>query len=250
MVRKKGSQQGKGKGVASSSRQEIEEEIVEEMEEDSDEESAPLESRTGKREKRRKRRTAEEMAADAKLDWVESIPGRGFKSERQISRRGFGNDSDIIIQLGNQGLLFWTKSLRGYNEKGVIEFYQKLDTSEALTKEKIKSKVNGKTIEVGVAEIAKYLKYERPAGDLINYPRAESIDSDVIPGTYLDQNEKLIKYSDLSTRSLFCFQWQIFIGQYLDYLDYKKLVHANDTDRSSQQNRGNWDRMELLYSKL
>ncbi|KAG5557796.1 hypothetical protein RHGRI_007886 [Rhododendron griersonianum] len=41
------------------------------------------------------------------------------------------------------------------------------------------------------------------------------------PGTYLDQNEKLIKYSDLSTRSLFCFQWQIFIGQ---YLDYKKLV--------------------------
>ncbi|KAG5528342.1 hypothetical protein RHGRI_029122 [Rhododendron griersonianum] len=180
MVRKKGSQQGKGKGVASSSRQEIEEEIVEEMEEDSDEESAPLESRTGKREKRRKRRTAEEMAADAKLDWVESIPGRGFKSERQISRRGFGNDSDIIIQLGNQGLLFWTKSLRGYNEKGVIEFYKKLDTSEALTKEKIKSKVNGKTIEVGVAEIAKYLKYERPAGDLINYPRAESIDSDVI----------------------------------------------------------------------
>ncbi|KAG5523719.1 hypothetical protein RHGRI_030638 [Rhododendron griersonianum] len=37
------------------------------------------------------------------------------------------------------------------------------------------------------------------------------------PGTYLDQKKKLIKYSDLSTRSLFCFQWQIFSGQYLDY---------------------------------
>ncbi|KAG5554106.1 hypothetical protein RHGRI_011846 [Rhododendron griersonianum] len=35
------------------------------------------------------------------------------------------------------------------------------------------------------------------------------------PGTYLDQKEKVIKYSDLSRRSLFCFQWQIFSGQYL-----------------------------------
>ncbi|KAI8532025.1 hypothetical protein RHMOL_Rhmol11G0181000 [Rhododendron molle] len=36
------------------------------------------------------------------------------------------------------------------------------------------------------------------------------------PGTYLDQKEKLIKYSDLSTRSLFCFQWLVqFCGQYL-----------------------------------
>ncbi|KAG5556861.1 hypothetical protein RHGRI_007197 [Rhododendron griersonianum] len=167
---------GKGKGVASSSRKE--EEIVEEsehdlMEEDSDEDSAPLESRTGKREKRRKRRTPEEMEADAELDWVESIPNRGFKSEQQISRRRFGNNSDIIIQLKNQGLLFWTKSLAGYNEKGVIEFYQKLETSEALIEEKIKSKVNGKTIVADVVAIAKYLRYERPAGDLINYPRAE-----------------------------------------------------------------------------
>ncbi|KAG5552871.1 hypothetical protein RHGRI_010845 [Rhododendron griersonianum] len=71
MVRRKDS--GKGKGIASSSRQEIEEEIVGEgeddfMAEDSDEDSVPLESRTGKREKRRKRRTPEEMEANAKLD--------------------------------------------------------------------------------------------------------------------------------------------------------------------------------------
>ncbi|KAG5548667.1 hypothetical protein RHGRI_014123 [Rhododendron griersonianum] len=46
------------------------------------------------------------------------------------------------------------------------------------------------------------------------------------PGTYLDQKEKLIKYSDLSTRSLFCFQWQIFSGQ---YLDYKWYVHIQWT---------------------
>ncbi|KAG5565812.1 hypothetical protein RHGRI_001665 [Rhododendron griersonianum] len=73
MVRKKDS--NTGKGIASSSRQEVEEEIVEvsendSMSEDSDEDSAPLESRTGKREKRRKRRTPEEMEADTKLDWV------------------------------------------------------------------------------------------------------------------------------------------------------------------------------------
>ncbi|KAI8555901.1 hypothetical protein RHMOL_Rhmol05G0210900 [Rhododendron molle] len=128
---------GKGKVVASSSRHE--EEIVEErehdsMEEDSDEDSAHLESRTGKREKRRKRRTPAEMEADAVLDWVESIPNRGFKSERQISRRRFGNTSDIIVQLESQD----------------------------------------------VVAIAKYLRYERPPGDLINYPRDESIDLDVI----------------------------------------------------------------------
>ncbi|KAI8534869.1 hypothetical protein RHMOL_Rhmol10G0130200 [Rhododendron molle] len=36
------------------------------------------------------------------------------------------------------------------------------------------------------------------------------------PATYLDQKEKLIKYSDLSTTSLFCFQWLLhFSGQYL-----------------------------------
>ncbi|KAG5565426.1 hypothetical protein RHGRI_001347 [Rhododendron griersonianum] len=109
MVRKKDT--GKGKGIASSSRQEIEEDIVEESEdesmaEDSDEDSVPLESQTGKREKRRKRRTPEEMEADAKLDWVESIPNRGFKSERQISWRRFENESNIIIQLDNQDLLF------------------------------------------------------------------------------------------------------------------------------------------------
>ncbi|KAG5553482.1 hypothetical protein RHGRI_011380 [Rhododendron griersonianum] len=169
MVRKKGTVQGKGKGIASSSRRE--EEIVEEaehesMEEDSDEDSASLESRTGKREKRRKRRTPNEMEADAKLDWVESILNRGFKSERQISRRRFGNDSDIIIQLKNQGLLFWTRALLGYNEAGVIEFYQNLDTSEALAKGKIKSEVNNKKIEVDAKAIAKYLRYGRPEGDL------------------------------------------------------------------------------------
>ncbi|KAG5535048.1 hypothetical protein RHGRI_022980 [Rhododendron griersonianum] len=148
MVRKKASVPGKGKAVASSSRLEIEEDIVEEMDMDSDEDSAPLESRTGKREKRQKRRTREEMAADAKLDWVESIPGRGFKSERQVSRRSFGNNSDIILQLGNQGLLFWCRALFGYNAAGVIEFYQNLDTSEALAKGKISSKVNNKKIVV------------------------------------------------------------------------------------------------------
>ncbi|KAG5543134.1 hypothetical protein RHGRI_016026 [Rhododendron griersonianum] len=156
---------GKGKGVASSSRQGREEEIVEEsehdsMEEDGDEDSAPLESRTGKREKRRKRRTPEEMEADAKLDWVESIPLRGFKSERQVSRRSFVDDNDIIIKLENQGLRFWTRALLGYNEAGVIEFYQNLGTSEALAKGKINSKVNNKKIVVDAKAIAKYLRDE------------------------------------------------------------------------------------------
>ncbi|KAI8535345.1 hypothetical protein RHMOL_Rhmol10G0167100 [Rhododendron molle] len=36
------------------------------------------------------------------------------------------------------------------------------------------------------------------------------------PANYLDQKEKLIKYIDLSTTSLFCFQWLVhFSGQYL-----------------------------------
>lgn len=77
-------------------------------------------------------------------------------------------------------MLFWTKAFYGYNEKDVIEFYQKLDTSEALTNEKIKAKVNGKTIVVDIDAIAKYLHYDRPERDMVNYPRAESIDSDVI----------------------------------------------------------------------
>ncbi|KAG5536407.1 hypothetical protein RHGRI_023993 [Rhododendron griersonianum] len=120
------------------------------------------------------------MAADAKLDWVESIPGRGFKSERQVNRRSFGNNSDIILQLGNQGLLFWCRALFGYNVAGVIEFYQNLDTSEALAKGKISSKVNNKKIVVDAKIIAQYLKYGRPEGDLVNYPRAEPIDSNEI----------------------------------------------------------------------
>ncbi|KAF7123762.1 hypothetical protein RHSIM_Rhsim12G0095600 [Rhododendron simsii] len=72
------------------------------MEEDSDEESAPLESRIRKREKRRKCRTPEEMETDTKLDWVESIPFKGFKIERQVNRRSSVNDIDIIILLENQ----------------------------------------------------------------------------------------------------------------------------------------------------
>ncbi|KAF7143784.1 hypothetical protein RHSIM_Rhsim05G0124600 [Rhododendron simsii] len=175
----------KGKGIASSSRQESEEDIVEEsehnsMEEDSDEDSTPLESRTGKREIRRKHRTPEEMEADAKLDWVESIPLKDFKSERQVSRRSFVNDNDIIILLENQGLRFWARALRGYNEVGFIEFYQNLDTSEVLTNGKIKSKVNNKKIEVDAEAIAKYLSYKRPEGDLVNFSRSEPIDFDAI----------------------------------------------------------------------
>ncbi|KAF7123911.1 hypothetical protein RHSIM_Rhsim12G0095500 [Rhododendron simsii] len=79
------------------------------------------------------------MEADAKLDWVESIPLRGFKSERQ-----------------------------------------NLGTSEALTNGKIKSKVHNKKIVVDAETIAKYLRYERPAGDLVNFSRVESIDSNAI----------------------------------------------------------------------
>ncbi|KAF7123874.1 hypothetical protein RHSIM_Rhsim12G0095700 [Rhododendron simsii] len=119
------------------------------MKEDSHEESAPLESRIRKREKRRKCRTPEEMDADAKLDWVESISPRGFKSERQVSRRSFVNDNDIIILLENQGLHFWTRALLGYNVHG--------------WRHRI-------LLEFG---------YE-PEGDLVNFSRAESIDSDVI----------------------------------------------------------------------
>ncbi|KAI8568314.1 hypothetical protein RHMOL_Rhmol02G0188800 [Rhododendron molle] len=176
---------GKGKGVASSSRQEIEEDIVEQsehdsMEEDSDEGSAPLETRIGKIEKRRKRRIPDEMEADAKLDWVESIPLRGFKSEWQVSGKSFVNDNDIIIQRKNQGLRSWTRALLGYNEASVIEFYQNLDMNEALAKGKIKSKVNNKKIMVDAETIAKYLRYERSEGDSVNFPCAESIDSDAI----------------------------------------------------------------------
>ncbi|KAI8534882.1 hypothetical protein RHMOL_Rhmol10G0131400 [Rhododendron molle] len=175
------SSSGKGKAVVDGS----EEDIVEEseydlMEEDSDKESTPLESRTGKCEKRRKRKTPEEMEADAKLDWVESIPLRGFKSERQVSRRSFAQDNDILILLDNQGLRFWTRSLRSYNEAGVIAFYQNLNISEALAKGKIKSKVNNKNIVVDAGVIAKYLSYERPAGDLVNYPHADLVDTNAI----------------------------------------------------------------------
>ncbi|KAF7144894.1 hypothetical protein RHSIM_Rhsim04G0149100 [Rhododendron simsii] len=176
---------GKGKGIASSSRQESGDDIVEEsehdsMEEDSEEDSAPLESLTGQCEKRRKRRTPEEMEADAKLDWMESIPLRGFKSERQVSRRSFANDNDILILLENQGLRFWTRALLGYNEVGVIEFYHNMDTSEALTNGIIKSKVHNKRIVVDAGAIAKYLRYDRPAWDLVNFLRSEPLDSDVI----------------------------------------------------------------------
>ncbi|KAF7130700.1 hypothetical protein RHSIM_Rhsim10G0133900 [Rhododendron simsii] len=191
---------GKGKMVASSSRQESEDDIVEEspssrqeneddiveesehdsMEEDSEEESAPLESRTSRSKKRRKRRTPEHMEADAKLDWVESIPLKGFKCERQVNRRSFANDNDIFNLLDNQGLHFWTRSLLGYNATGVIEFYQNLDISEALTNGTITSKVNNKRIVVDAVAIAKYLKYKRPPGDLLNYPRAEPLDTDMI----------------------------------------------------------------------
>ncbi|KAF7148667.1 hypothetical protein RHSIM_Rhsim03G0113600 [Rhododendron simsii] len=175
----------KGKQVASSSRQESEDDFVEEsdhdsMEEDSEEEAAPLESRTGQRERRRKRRTPEQMEADAKLDWVESIPLRGFKCERNVSRRSFADDKDILNLLHNQGLNFWTRALLGYNAAGVIEFYQNLDISEALTNGIVKSKVHNRRIVVDTGIIAKYLRYERPPGDLLNYPRSEPLDTDMI----------------------------------------------------------------------
>lgn len=173
MVRKK----GMGKNIATSSRQEIVKESEDDfMVEDSDEDSVPLESRTGKREKRRKRRTPKKMEVDAKLDWVESIPNKGFKSEAN-QQEEFWQQQQYHHPTRNQGLLFWTKALYGYN---VIEFYQKLDISDVLTSGKIKSKVNGKTIVVDVPAIAKYLRYERREGDLVNYPRAEPIESDIV----------------------------------------------------------------------
>ncbi|KAF7127062.1 hypothetical protein RHSIM_Rhsim11G0026200 [Rhododendron simsii] len=175
----------KGKQVAASAQQESEDDFVEEsdhdaMEEDSEEEAAPLETRTGQREKRRKRRTPEQMEADAKLDWVESIPLRGFKCERNVSRRSFADDKDILNLLHNQGLNFWTRALPGYNAAGVIEFYQNLDISEALTNGIVKSKVHNRRIVVDSGMIAKYLRYDRPPGDLLNYPRSEPLDTDMI----------------------------------------------------------------------
>ncbi|KAI8526450.1 hypothetical protein RHMOL_Rhmol13G0308400 [Rhododendron molle] len=180
-----GSSRGKGKVDETSSRREIKENIEEESEsesseEETDEEEVPLESRTGQREKRARRRTPEEMDADAQLDWVTSIPNRGFKCERSVSRRSFFDQNEILNLLKDQRLKFWTRALRGYNKAGVIEFYQNLNMSEALTKGKIKSKVNKKNIVVDANLIANYLKYERPPADLVNYPRAEDTDSAVV----------------------------------------------------------------------
>lgn len=71
-----------GKNAVSLSRQGIEVASEDEfLAESGDKDSVPLDSRAGQREKCRKRRTPEEMEADARVDWVSSIPGKGFKSE-------------------------------------------------------------------------------------------------------------------------------------------------------------------------
>lgn len=91
---------------------------------------------------------------------MQNMPGRGFKSERQVDMPSINIERFGLQHIERRGLHFWFDPLKGYNKECVIRFYQNMVVGENQTN--IKSKVGRVTIEVNPVVIAKYLNYTRP----------------------------------------------------------------------------------------
>ncbi|XP_058220236.1 uncharacterized protein LOC131330619 isoform X1 [Rhododendron vialii] len=177
-----------------------------------------------------KRRTREEMAADLKTNWEAKMAARGFKSERRVHAMSLGKDSASIQQITKRGLNFWTRSLDGYNAKGVIEFYQKMNIENVLATGKITSKVANKVIEVDACTIAKYLKYIRPAPEVTNYPQPEPIDPDDInQALYTNPNDASLPHKPGKFRDVYR-----VLNQALHYNLYPRGTESKPSKKSAE----------------
>ncbi|KAF7113877.1 hypothetical protein RHSIM_RhsimUnG0105600 [Rhododendron simsii] len=156
--------------------------IVQEQESSGSEEPVAGQSSRGSR--KRLRRTGKQVQADKRVEWKEGMMNRRFKNERQVKAKSIGNDHLVIQRIRSKGMNFWTRRLEGYNIVCVIEFYQNMRTPptgfETSNTARIVSRVGGKDIMIDPFVIAKYLGYERPAPETVNYPRDEEIDDGLI----------------------------------------------------------------------
>ncbi|KAF7154766.1 hypothetical protein RHSIM_Rhsim01G0159700 [Rhododendron simsii] len=156
--------------------------IVQEQESSGSEE--PVAGQSGRGSRKWLRRTGKQVQADKRVEWKEGMMNRRFKNERQVKAKSIGNDHLVIQRIRSKGMNFWTRRLEGYNIVCVIEFYQNMRTPptgfETSNTARIVSRVGGKDIMIDPFVIAKYLGYERPAPETVNYPRDEEIDDGLI----------------------------------------------------------------------
>ncbi|KAF7150506.1 hypothetical protein RHSIM_Rhsim02G0091300 [Rhododendron simsii] len=156
--------------------------IVQEQESSGSEE--PVAGQSGRGSRKRLRRTGKQVQADKRVEWKEGMMNRRFKNERQVKAKSIGNDHLVIQRIRSKGMNFWIRRLEGYNIVCVIEFYQNMRTPptgfETSNTARIVSRVGGKDIMIDPFVIAKYLGYERPAPETVNYPRDEEIDDGLI----------------------------------------------------------------------
>lgn len=127
----------------------------------------------------------EDVEQGKAADWVQNMPGRGFKTERQVDMPSINIERFGLQHIERRGLDFWLESLKGYNKECVIRFYQNMVVVD--NQMNIKSKVGKWTVEVNPSVIAKYLDYTCPPPETVTYPGMVMLDlNEVINAVYSD----------------------------------------------------------------
>ncbi|KAF7143714.1 hypothetical protein RHSIM_Rhsim05G0183400 [Rhododendron simsii] len=116
----------------------------------------------------------EDVEQDRAANWVQNMPGRGFKSERQVDMPSINIERFGLQHIEQRGISSWLEPLKGYNKDCVIKFYQNMVVGKNQID--IKSKVGKVTVEVNPEVIAKYLDYARPPPETITYPDVVMLD--------------------------------------------------------------------------
>lgn len=127
----------------------------------------------------------QDVEQDKEADWVRNMPGRGFKSERQVAMPSINIERFGLQHIERRGISFWLEPLKGYNKESVVRFYQNMAVVDNQTK--VKSKVGKWSVEVTPSVIAKYLDYTRPPPEAITYPDMVTLNlNEVIDAVYSD----------------------------------------------------------------
>ena len=78
-------------------------------------------------EAKRKKKVEPKYVKAVNKKWVDSVPKRGFRSERQVDAHSIGEGNPGVAQISRRGLSFWFKPLFGYKTTTVIEFYRTIE---------------------------------------------------------------------------------------------------------------------------
>ncbi|KAI8530876.1 hypothetical protein RHMOL_Rhmol11G0093800 [Rhododendron molle] len=186
--------QEKGKGKVGASSSAPAPDIVEEQASLGSEE--PVVGKSVRRSRKHLHRTRKQVQADKRVEWKEGMMKRKFKSERQVKAKSVGTDHFVIQRI-------WSKG-------------------------------RGKDIMIDPAVIAKYLGYERPPPESVNYPRDGQNDDGLITNVlYMNPKMAIIPH---------------VVGEFRDDIRVlNKAFHHNLYPRGLEH-KPSWKTRELMYT--